>query len=65
MLLLAHPGQRFDELHVDVYAMAGQWLLVALPAVGVALVALRGWQAVQLEAFEDAVDAEWPISMSW
>ena len=34
-------GQRLDELHVDLDPVAGQRLLVALPAVVVALVALR------------------------
>ena len=56
VVLLAGAGQRFDELHVDLDPMAGQRLLVALPAVGVALVALRCRQPVELEALEDPPD---------
>lgn len=35
-------GDRFDELDVDLHLVAGALLLVALPALLVALVALRG-----------------------
>ena len=57
VVLLAGPGERFDELDVDLDAVAGQRFLVAFPASVVALVALRGRQPVQVEALEDAPHA--------
>jgi hypothetical protein len=54
---LGHRGERFDELHVDLHAVAGQLLLAPLPSAVVPLVALRGRQAAHVEAVEDAPDA--------
>jgi hypothetical protein len=50
-------GKRLDELHVDLDPVAGQGLLIALPAAVVALVPLGGGQAVELQPLEDAPDA--------
>ncbi len=55
---LWHRGEGLDELDVDLDAVAGQLLLVALPAAIVALlVALGGRQAAHVQAVEDAPDA--------
>jgi hypothetical protein len=53
LLGLGGAGKRLDELDVELDAVAGQWLLIALPAPGVALVALGGGQPVQLQPLED------------
>ncbi|MEV6296834.1 hypothetical protein AB0M41_41995 [Streptomyces sp. NPDC051896] len=50
---LGHRGERLDELDVDLDAVAGQLLLVALPSPVVALVALGGRQAAHVQAVED------------
>src|SRR5450755_1409183 len=46
-----------DELHVDLDPLTGQLLLVALPAVPVALVALRRWQPAHAQLVQDPPDA--------
>ena len=56
VVLLAQAADRGHELHVDLDPVTRLGLLVALPAVLVALVALRRRQAAQVEAFEDAPD---------
>lgn len=53
---LSRNADRFDELDVDLDAVAGQLLLVSGVAPVVALVALRGGQPVQAQPLEDAVD---------
>jgi hypothetical protein len=54
-LVVALPGslQRGDELDVDLDPVPGQRLLVALPTLGVALVALGGGQPAHAEAPQD------------
>jgi hypothetical protein len=49
LLRLGSTCQRPDELHVELDPVAGQWLLIALPPAVVALVALGGREAVELE----------------
>ena len=44
------------KLDVDLDPVAGLSLLVALPAIDVALVALRGRETVHVEALEDPPD---------
>lgn len=56
-MLLADPFDRLDELDVDLNRVAGLLLLVALPALGVAFVALRGRKTIQVGSAEDAPDA--------
>ena len=56
VVLPARAPDRRYELHVDLDPMPGLRLLVALPAVLVALVALRRWQAAHVEALEDPPD---------
>jgi hypothetical protein len=53
---LARPLQRRDELDVDLHSVAWLGLLVALPAITMAFVALRARQKVHVEAFEDPPD---------
>jgi hypothetical protein len=57
VVLLAGARKRFDELHIDLHAVARQRLLVALPPVGVAFVPLRRRQPVEIKALEDPVHA--------
>jgi hypothetical protein len=52
-VLAVGASQRRDELHVQLYPVAGQRLLIPLPAPVVALVALGGRQPVEIEALED------------
>ena len=54
LLGLGDARQRLDELHVELDPVAGQRLLIALPPAVIALVALGGRQAVELEPLEDA-----------
>ena len=49
--------ERLDELHVELHLVAGLGLLVALPALVMRHVALRGRQTAEAEAPEDAPDA--------
>jgi hypothetical protein len=46
-------AKRSDELHVDLNLVARERLLIALPSPVVTLVALRGRQAVHVEALQD------------
>ena len=57
LVLLARAGDRRDELDVDLNPMPGLGLLIPLPALGVAFVALRGRQPTQVEALEDSPNA--------
>jgi hypothetical protein len=50
-------GQGLDELHVDLYSVAGELLLVAFPATLVSLVLLGSGQMVHLQSFEDSPHA--------
>jgi hypothetical protein len=54
-LVVLLPGalHRSHELDVDLHPVPGLRLLVPLPAVDVAAVALRGRQPVHLQALED------------
>jgi len=56
IVLGPNPADRLDELDVDLDRVAGQLLLVALPALFVPLVALRGGQAAEVEAPQDPPD---------
>ena len=58
-------SQGGDELDVELDAVAGQRLLVPLPALVVALVALGGREPVEVQALEDAPHPEGEIEMSW
>jgi hypothetical protein len=55
-VLLARAGDRGDELDVDLNPVPGLRLLIPLPALGVAFVALRGRQPTQIQALEDSPD---------
>ncbi len=54
---LDYLPERLDELDVDLDPVAGQGLLVALPARVVALGALGGGEPVEVQALEDAPHA--------
>ena len=54
---LGGAGKGLDELHIQLDAVAGQRLLVALPAAVVALVPLGGGQPVELQPLQDAPHA--------
>jgi hypothetical protein len=56
VVLLARARQWLDELHVDLDPMARERLLVALPAILVALVALRARQPADAQSLEDVPD---------
>jgi len=56
VVLLPRALQRSDELHVDLHPVAGQRLLVPLPPVDVAPVALGGGEPVHLQALQDPPD---------
>jgi hypothetical protein len=55
-VLLAHSLDGLDELDVDLNGVAWLLLLVALPAFGVAFVALRSRQAVEVGSLQDPPD---------
>ena len=55
-MLLADSLDAFDELDVDLNGVARLLLLVALPALGVAPVALRSGQPVQVGSLQDPPD---------
>ena len=52
VLFVGDAWYRGDELHVDLHLVAGLGLLVALPALGVSLVALVGRQPAHAQAVE-------------
>src|SRR5713101_8242094 len=56
VVLFAHSLDGLDELDVDLNRMTRLLLLVALPAFGMALVALRRRQAVEVSPLEDPPD---------
>jgi len=53
VVLLALGADGPDELDIDLDPVSGQWFLVTLPTVDMALVALGGRQAVHVEAIKD------------
>jgi hypothetical protein len=56
VVLLALALDGLDELDVDLNGVARLLLLIALSALGVTFVALRGRQAVQVGSLQDAPD---------
>ena len=57
VVLLANPLDRLDEFDIDLNCVTGLRLLVSLPALSVAFVALRGRKAIEVGPTEDAPDA--------